>query len=229
MSPESRLSARAFREVVNVLADRLAATGLARFARFTALAIAIGYSATIVADRFGEAGSRATGGLQTSAARASLWWVALVIALAASHRRTLLDRKDGLELMLLARGWSGRALLAARALAAARVALPRMVLPVLIVGLTAVAVSGTLRAARDRTLLMIACVGFAALASLAVPPLAALCEHLAHKRGRSLLIALLLGSATLAELTGDPALSLFGWLGASLRWAQHLFGVTRGV
>lgn len=202
-------------------------TGWGRFARFASVTVAFVFVASVIALRISEGPRAATASLQTSAARWSLWGVAMAVALAASHRRTLADRRDGFELLADMNGLVGGGQLLARAFAGFWLSLRLMLLPCLAVGIASLAVSGSGKVAFDRARVLAAVTGYAVVVSLVLPPLAALFENLSPRRGRTVFIAALLFSAALAELANDPMFSVLGWLGAALRAFLTALGVGR--
>jgi len=227
VSNQAKTSARAVGELVRLLTARLGATGYGRFARFASVLLAGIFVASVITLRVSDGSKAATTGLQTSAARWSMWLVGLAVAFAASRGRTTADRRDGFELLADMRGLGGGTLLLARAVAGFWLSLRFMAIPALFVGVASIAASGSVRVAVDRTLVLCAVAVFSLAVSLVLPPLAAVIESIAPKRGGSVLISVLLVTAALAELANDPAFSIFGLLGAALRGALHLFGVAR--
>jgi hypothetical protein len=223
----SPTSARVTFSLSRLLAERLGLTGWGRFARFASFTLAFVFVASVVALRISEGSRAATASLQTSVARWALWGVAMTVALAASHRRTLADRRDGFELLADMNGLGGGSQLLARAGAGFWLSLRLMLLPCLAVGIASLAVSGSGPIALDRARVLAAVAGYAVVVSLVLPPLAALFESFSPKRGRSAFIAALLFSAALAELANDPMFSILGWLGASLRALLFALGVGR--
>ena len=193
MPTQLTASARVFRELVRLLAARLARTGYGKLARFASIAIAVGFVATVIVER--SAGPMAGSRLQASAARTSLWLVGLAVALAASHQRSIADRRDGLELLADMRGLGGVNLIVSRAAAAFWVSARLMLVPALAVGLASIAASGSLHAAADGGLALAAVLLFVLAVSLVLPTLGAVFESLAPKRGRTLLVAVLIVSA----------------------------------
>lgn len=226
-SPRAQTSARVVAQLSRLLAERLALTGWGKFARFASVTLAFVFVASVIALRISEGPRAATASLQTSAARWSLWAVAMTVALAASHRRTIADRRDGFELLADMNGLGGGSQLLARAAAGFWLSLRLMLLPCVSVGIASLAVSGTGEIAFDRARVLAAVTGYALVVSLVLPPLAAVFESLSPKRGRTVFIAALLVSAALAELTNDPMFSVLGWLGASLRALLSALGAGR--
>ncbi|MBL8744107.1 MAG: hypothetical protein JNK04_23530 [Myxococcales bacterium] len=220
-------SARVAFSLSRLLAERLVATGWGKLARAASFTLAFVFVASVVSLRVSEGPRAATASLQTSVAEWSLWGVAMAVALAASHRRTLADRRDGFELLADMNGLGSGGQLLARAGAGFWLSLRLMLLPCVTVGLASLAVSSSGRVALDRARVLAAVTGYAVVTSLVLPSLGALVEQLSPRRGRSALIAILLLSAALAELANDPMFSLLGWLGAALRAMLTALGVGR--
>ncbi len=135
--------------------------------------------------------------------------LALSIAAAPAER----DRADGVELLALIRGWTRTRLAAARVTAAiiavaARVGPPAVVLCLLLV---AVAPSRAL----ELVALGLAAGAFSAIAAVVVGVLAAVCGHYGGRRGRGLLLAVVLLPWALSDLLSRPGWSVPGALDAA--------------
>jgi hypothetical protein len=215
---------RTFRELVRLFALRLGQTRLAKLARFASLAIALGTCITIAVVRASDGPSAPTAKLATSATRVSMWLVALAIALAASHQRAIADRRDGIEMLALSRGFDGSRLMAVRAAAASFLAFRWMLVPVLAAAVATMAASGTVAVLGQRALLLVVLVVFALVAGSVLGALGAAADGLSPRRGRSLFLIALLLSALVAEIARDPAMSITGGLLTVLNGLLHLVG-----
>jgi len=216
-----------FRQLVRMFSSRLAATRLGRAARFFSVTIALGAVVFIGVIRVSEGAMATTARFATISARWSMWLVAICIALAASHQRAVADRRDGIEMLALARGFDGSRLLAVRALAAFWFSLRWMLVPAICAAVMSMATSGSTSVLFDRAKVLLAVVLFAIASSLVLGPLGAIADGLAPKRGRSVFIAALILSGFLAEIARDPSLSITGGLGQLLRTLLHALGVGR--
>lgn len=219
----------ALREVVRLFEARLLTTGFGRFARVASVGISAGTVASIVAMRAAEGPTAPTVKLAVSAVRLSMWLVACAIALAASKQRGIADRRDGIEMLALARGFDGHRLALARALAAGSLALRWMLLPAVVAGLGSALSAGSLKVVGARLLVAAACVAFAAVAAVVLGPLGALADSVAPNRGRSLLLAVLLLSGLASEIAADPAVSITGALLTVLNGLLYVVGAGRLV
>lgn len=217
----------ALREVVRLFERRLATTGFGRFARVASIGITAGTVASIVAMRAAEGASAPTVKLAVGAVRLSMWLVACAVALAASKQRAIADRRDGIEMLALARGFDGSRLTMARSLAAGAFALRWMLLPAIVGGLGSALSAGSLKVVGARLLVTLSCVVFAAVAAVVLGPLGAVADAFAPNRGRSLLLAVLLLSGLASEIAADPAVSITGALLTVLNGLLYAVGAGR--
>jgi hypothetical protein len=192
-----------------------------------AMILAAGFVVWIVALRVMDGAAAPTLSLPVKAARWSLWLAAFPVALTAAHQRALADRRDGLEVLALVRGFSGRELARARVVAAALRIAWVIALPAALAGVASLASAGTLRAAADRALVLAVIAAYAVLAGLLLGPIAAVCEVLAPLRGRSLFFFVLVASWAIADLLDSPALSITGALGLAMHVALDAVGLGR--
>lgn len=171
-----------------------------------------------------EGASAGTAKIAVNAARLSMWFVGLAVAFAASHQRAIEDRRDGVEMMALARGFAASRLLAVRAAAAFWLCARCMLLPIVACAAASTAASGSFKVAGKRGLIAIAVTLFALLASAVLGPLGALADHLSSKRGRTLVLVALLLTGLAAEVAHDPALAITGALLTVLNGLLHVVG-----
>jgi hypothetical protein len=217
-------SYRAFRELTRLFARRLGETTLARVARFASLAIALVTCAGIIGTRVAEGPLAPLSKMALSATRASMWLVALAIALAASHQRSLADRKDGIELIATSRGFDGARLGGVRAAAAFSLSLRWMLVPAVGTTVAAMAGSGSLKVLLERAAILGAVTIFCVLAAAVLGALGAAADLLSARRGRTVLLSALVLSALVAEVARDPALSITGGLLTAFKGLLYLAG-----
>lgn len=197
---------------MRLFALRLGDTRLAKLARVASLAIAIFAGIMIGVVRATDGASAPTASVAVSATRISMWLVAIVIALAASHQRGVTDRRDGVEMLALARGFDGSRLTLVRAAAAFSLSFRWMAIPAGAATLAAMAASGSAAVLVQRLLLVVATLVFVAVACAVLGALGAASDSVAPRRGRTVFILVLLVSALVAEVARDPALSVTGGL-----------------
>lgn len=171
-----------------------------------------------------EGASAGTAKIAVNAARMSMWLVGIAVTFAASHHRAIADRRDGIEMIALGRGFSESRLLAVRAVAAFWLSARCMLVPVVACAAASAASSGSFKVAGKRTLIALAVSLFALLASAVLGPLGALADNLSSKRGRTLVLVALLLSGLAAEVAHDPALAITGALLTALNGLLHVVG-----
>jgi hypothetical protein len=181
-------------------------------ARVMSVAIAVFSVLAVLAVRAEDGPEAETTGIARSAARAATWLVAVVIALAASHERSLSDRRDGVELFVFARGLEPSRLTLVRFLAAFRFAARWMLVPVIASAVASLAAAGAPKLLVTRALVLVALSFFAVVTCAVMGSLGAIADAVAPRRGRTLVIAVLALSGFVAELAKDPALSVTGAL-----------------
>lgn len=214
----------AYRELVRLFARRLGETFFGRLARLASLSITLLSVLMIGVVRATEGPGAATAKIAANAAEISMWLVAVAIALAASHQRSLADRKDGIEMLALARGFDGAHLSAVRAGAASWLAFRWMLLPVAASALASAVSSGTLGVLGARLLVVVGLVLFTFIASVVLGVLGASADAVSPRRGRGVFLMTLLLSALFAEVARDPALSVTGGLATVLNGLLHAAG-----
>ena len=159
---------------------------------------------------FGNAAAQAQN-VAMDAVRVLCWVAAGPAALSAARSPSDRDREDGIELMVAMRGVSPAALRRTRLVAAAVACAARVTVPALLVALTYVVVvgwraGGVIVGAVVGGLLAGACIGLAG----------AFCGEVAGKRGRSLLVAVVLLPWIASDLGSLPTPSLVGAVDAGL-------------
>jgi hypothetical protein len=215
---------RALRELVRLLARRASATGLGRLARFGAVGLAAACVAWVVMLRVDD-GAAPTVAVPVKAVRLALWLAAIPAALAASHERMLADRREGFEIVMFAKGFSGGEQRFARFAAAFGLTAVSLAVPACAAGLASLACAPSLVSAGDRLLVLLVVLAFALIAGGVLGPLAAACELVAPRRGRALFIGVLAVSWALADLASSSALSITGALGLLLRGLLSIAGL----
>jgi hypothetical protein len=175
----------------------------------------------IVALRSNHGADHVAAGALRSAAHAATWVGAALIGFGAAGGRALLDRTSGVEAMVLAQGGSGRALAHARVIGAASLGARALAWPVVVVGVAAVATTTSAGAFRDPLRALAWTLVYALGTGAGLGALGAWSDSLAPRRGRALYVGLLVGSAALAELTGDPRLAFPSGPGLVLDRALH--------
>lgn len=222
----ARLLARsAFRARVALCRERLSGAGFAQLGRVSSWAVALLFGGLAVAARLGEPLGLDARGLVAQAATYSLWLAGLPIALAAADDRARLDREDGIAALVASRGGSSAGLAIARLVAAMTTIARALAIPTLAVALAALGTwtpgEGLGRLARG----LLCAALFALSGGVVLGSAASLCERALFRRGRSLLLALVLVPWILADLVGRPGLSIPGALDALV---SLTLGVGRG-
>ncbi len=216
---------RLIRAIAGQSARRLDKSGWGRFARLNAVVLAVYFAAWVIFLRVDQGTTAPLLGLPVKAARLAVWTAALPLALAASHQRALIERREGFESLSLSLGAPVRALVAARFLAAASRAARAVAIPGVVAALVALACAPSVASVADRALVLALVAGFALLSGVVLGPLAAACELLAPLRGRSLFLVVLAASWGVADLTDRPLLSVTGALDLCLRAGLRVAGL----
>jgi hypothetical protein len=216
---------RGFRELTKLLGRRLDRTGIGRFARWGSLLLGMACIAWVVLMRVQDGAHAPTLGVPLKIARASVWLCALPVALAAAHQRRLADRRDGVEALLFSRGIPARAQTAARVVAASVRVARAVMIPAGLAAVASLAAAPNASSLIDRALALFAVGCFAVLVAVVLGPIGALAEVVAPQRGRSLVLGVVVGSWALADLAGNPALSVTGVFGLFLRGLAGTLGL----
>ncbi|NUO49979.1 MAG: hypothetical protein HOV80_14080 [Polyangiaceae bacterium] len=218
-------SLRAFRELARLFTQRLDRTGLGRLARTNAMFIAAASVVWIVYLRAADGPTAPTLAIPVKVARAALWLSAFPLAFAAAHQRRLVDRRDGIEALALARGVDGRQMVSARFAGTLARSVSVIALPAVLAAVVSLACANTMRSAADRMLILAVVSGFGVLAGAVLGALGALSELVAPQRGRSVLLATLFVSWGLADLAEKPFFSITGMLGLVLKGTLRALGL----
>jgi hypothetical protein len=156
---------------------------------------------------------------------ASITWVAAApTTLAAARNRGAQDRGEGIEAMAAASGIHARGLEAARAVAAMMQIARTIGIPLVGLALLTVALAGSLRLALSRVGLAVGLAIFAVIAGVTLGSLATLCGRIAGRRGRLLLVAIVIVPWMLAALADRGVYSIPGALGSVLSFVLELAG-----
>src|SRR5512144_3083875 len=115
-SPKSSGLAR-IRGVIALARGRLAATRGGRIARILGRVSTAGFALTALILYATDGAGASLAGLTVAAARWLPWIAGAPLALAAAEDREAIDRRDGVEALAAARGFSTRSLASARILA----------------------------------------------------------------------------------------------------------------
>jgi hypothetical protein len=218
-------SLRAFRELARLFTQRLDRTGLGRLARTNAIFIAAVSVVWIVYLRAADGPTAPTLAIPVKVARAALWLSAFPLAFAAAHQRRIVDRRDGIEALALARGVDGGRMVSARFAATLSRSVLCVAAPAVLAGAVSLACANTLRSAADRLLVLAVVSGFGVVAGAVLGSLGALSELVAPQRGRSVLLATLFVSWGLADLAERPFFSITGALALALKGTLRALGL----
>jgi hypothetical protein len=216
-------------EVVRQFSTRLERTPFGRFARAFALLLSVVFVSLLLADRLEYGAKYKAATWVTSAARTSLWCVVGAVTLAASQKRALADRRDGVEWLCLSVGLAPSRLPWLRMMSTFWLGFRWASLSVLLVGGAAMAAAGSFSVVWKRSLVMLACLIFLAVTTALFSAMATLADELAPKRGRSALMLLVFISVALAELSSVKELSVAHWVSALLPMLTKLMGVRASV
>jgi hypothetical protein len=204
------------RGLVALAARRLRTSTGGRLATIASIPTVLAFAGIAVAIRSVDGSLSPLEGLVPTAACWLVWIVAAPLALAAAQDRRLLDRREGLDALAAARGFSASALESARALGAMTAITAALGGPLVALTIFTAALAGSLRLAVARLGLAILAAAFAVIAGVTLGGLASICARVGRARGRLLLFALVAGPWILADLLGHGAWSIPGALAAVL-------------
>jgi hypothetical protein len=225
--PSLRARRLAFRALTRLLRERLTRTSTARVGRLFALGLGVVAAFAAFALRAVDGPAASVEGLVLAAARAAAWLGAGGVALVAADQRAVRDRRDGIEILAMARGATPRGLVAARLVATMSAAFRAVVWPSLVAGAAAVVVSGSAHAALERAGLVVLTVVFAGVTGVTLGALSTISDRLRPTGGRGLFLGLVLLPWAAFDLVGRGVLSVPGALGALLRVGLDLIGLGR--
>ncbi|MFS8069777.1 MAG: hypothetical protein ACMG6S_25720 [Byssovorax sp.] len=204
------------RGLVALAARRLRATAGGRIATVASVPIVLAFAGIAVALRSADGARSPLEGLVPLAATWLAWAAAAPLALSAARDRRLLERREGLDALAAARGFSSSALEAARALGAMTTIAAALGAPLVLLALFTAALAGSLELAVARLALAALAAVFAVIAGVTLGGLASLGARRGRARGRLLLFAVVAGPWMLADLLGHGAWSIPGALAAVL-------------
>jgi hypothetical protein len=212
---------RAWRTLSVLAVERLATSWTARFARLAGWCVALGFAGWVVATRASQGAGHATVDALRLAAHAATWAGAALVGFAAAGGRGLRDRTSGFEAMAITQGCSERDVAHARVLGAAALGARALAWPVLVVALVALATTARAGALRAQLGAAAVTLGYALVTGAGLGALGAASDWLAPRRGRALYVGVIVGSAALAELIGDPRIAFPSGPGLALDRALH--------
>jgi hypothetical protein len=202
------------RGLVALAARRLRVSAGGRFAAVAAIPVALAFAGIAVALRTVDGSLSPLEGLVPTAATWLAWACAAPIALSAARDRRLLDRREGVDALAAARGFSASALESARALGAMVAITTALGVPLVVLTLFTVTLAGSFRLALARVALALLAAAFSLIVGVTLGGLASICARAGRARGRLLLVALVAGPWVLADLLGHGAWSIPGALAA---------------
>jgi hypothetical protein len=209
---------------VDLVRTRLARTREARLGLVAGIATAAVFGVMAIALRAVDGPNASLGGFVELGAASITWAAAAPTTLAAARNRGAQDRGEGIEAMAAARGIHARGLEAARAAAAMMQIARTIAIPLVGLALLTVALAGSVRLAFTRIGLAVGLAIFAAIAGVTLGSLATLCSRFGGRRGRLLLVVIVIVPWMLAALADRAAYSIPGALGAVLSFALELAG-----
>ncbi len=207
------------RSLVALAARRLRSSAGGRFGAIAAIPVVLAFAGIAVAIRSVDGSLAPLEGLVPTAATWLAWIVAAPLALSAARDRRLLDRREGLDALAAARGFSASALESARALGAMTAITTALGGPLVVLTLFTAALAGSVRLAFARLALALLAAAFALIVGVTLGGLASICARAGRARGRLLLVALVVGPWMLADLLDHGAWSIPGALAAVLDFA----------
>jgi hypothetical protein len=207
------------RGLVALAARRLRSSAGGRFGAIAAIPVVLAFAGIAVAIRSVDGSLAPLEGLVPTAATWLAWLVAAPLALSAARDRRLLDRREGLDALAAARGFSASALESARALGAMTAITTALGGPLVVLTLFTAALAGSVRLAFARLALALLAAAFAVIVGVTLGGLASICARTGRARGRLLLVALVAGPWMLADLLDHGAWSIPGALAAVLDFA----------
>jgi hypothetical protein len=181
-----------------------------------------GLCATAVVLRAVEGGSGSVRAWVELGTRWLAWVAGAPLALAIARDRITQDREDGIDTLAACRGISPAALESIRMLAAMEQVARAIGIPAVVVCGVFTAMAGSLDAALAGLRLVLAVAVFSVVAGVVVGATAAVCGRIGRRRGRSLLLAVVLGPWLLASLAGPSVWSIPGVLNALLVFLLRL-------
>jgi hypothetical protein len=207
---------RKLRGLIALCRARVRATTGARVAVSGSTLVGIVSMVVAIVVRVSDGPDASLGGLVSTSARWVTWVAGAPLALAVAHDRRALDRSEGIEALVLVRGFGAQALESARALGAMIQIALVIGTPIVLLASLSVALSGTIPAALARAPFVVGAAAFAAVAGVTLGGVATVCGSLGAGRGRWLLLAVVVLPWILASELGRSSWSIPGVLQAAL-------------
>jgi ABC-type transport system involved in multi-copper enzyme maturation permease subunit len=192
---------------------------MARAGRALAWIVAGGAAAVGLVLRASDGPEAVLSGLPLAAAPWITWIGGGALALAAAGDTAGADRREGVEALVAARGFSPASLGAARVLAAMQAVAAAVGVPLVALSILLAALAGRPAAIAHRLGLGLGAAAFALVVGVTLGGAGAIAGSLGRGRGRWLLFAAVAGPWMLADLAGHGAWSIPGALGALLDFA----------
>lgn len=218
----------AFRATVELCRARLAAAGSGRFARIAAVLIAAGTFVIALSLRVTDGPATPVGGLLRKAAIATAWMAGGAIALAASRDAESVDRAEGVEALVAARGVGAGLLRAARTLGGMTLIGRTVGVPLAVLALGTAGLAPDVASALRRVVAGVALLLWGVIVAVTLGALAAASARFFRARGATALVVLVIGERLIADAAGLGAWSVPGALEAALSIALGATGVGGG-
>lgn len=198
---------------------RIRRSGGGRLARVAGIPLLIGFAAAILVLRVSDGPDAPLAGLVSLSARWITWLVGVPLAFAIAGDRRALDRRDGVDALAFARGFSSQSLEYARLLGAMIETSMAIGRSIVLLALLTAALAGSIPQAIARLMLATSAAGYGVVAGVTLGGVAAICGRVGRSRGRWLFFAVAVGPWILADLAGYGAFSIPGALAAALDFA----------
>jgi hypothetical protein len=209
-----RLGVRA--PLVELARERLRRTTSVRLATVFAWGVTLTFAAIAVALRVADGADATFSGLLVQAARIIAWGGAGSVALAAAFDRKTADRLEGIETLAAVRGMPAHALDASRALAAMVQIALTLGVPLMALAAVTVVLSGSVFVAARQVGVALAVLLFAVVTGAVLGGVATAAGRFGGRRGRWLLLGVVIGPWIALDLAGRGAWSIPGALDALL-------------
>jgi hypothetical protein len=222
------LRTQAFRVAADLCRARLGATGSGRFAAVAGWLLSVGAFVVALSLRVTDGPAAPVGGLLRRTAVATAWICGGVLALAAARDAQSVDRAEGLEALVAARGVGASLLRAARTLGATSHIARAIGVPLSVLALATAALSADVASALRRVAAAFALLAWGAVAGVTLAALAAASARFFRARGPTVLLAAVIGEKLVADAVGLGAWSVPGALSAVLSLLLGATGVGGG-
>lgn len=189
-----------------------------------AIVATVGFAIAAVALRVADGAAASLGGLIAQCVRSVAWIGGGTVALAAAHDRGGLDRAEGIDVLAALGGAPAPALRAARAAGAIWTVALTIGAPGAALAVLTAVLAPSPEVALRRLGLALGALAFAVASGTVLGLLASAAGHLAGRRGRWLLVGLVVVPWALADVAGRPTWSVPGALDALLTLAFRVAG-----